>query len=317
MELDLALFRDSVEAIELNIKRRFSWRRYHETTNAVFPITMRRIFDDGTEHYQPSIGTGFLYFSYEHEATLLITNYHCLSGLDLWNSPIGSFTPNVIDVGLTMDEPTEDPKYFRRREITLRYPLLDDEEKPLFYHLPKDAAGRIPADIAMLPISLEDSNLGEKGAHVNARYVASFGFHLDHDLSLGEDCFIIGYPRGLSGDGRTPIWKRATIASEPNNTYKGDLVFLVDTATREGMSGSPVFLVRREAALSDRNRRGIDEEKKEKLIGVYSGRIGADELGVQLGIVWSVEMLRLLATHLPIPTIVLAPDKVILEAIDK
>lgn len=305
-----------METVERDIKRRFSWRQYHETTNAVLPIAMRRIFDDGTEHYQPSIGTGFLYFSYEHKATFLITNYHCLAGLDLRNTPIGSFTPNFIDVGLTMNEPTDDPKYYRRKKITLRYPLLNEDGQPIFYHLPIDAAGRIPADIAMLPISLEDQSVEEKGAHFNARYVSSFGFYLDHDLSLGEDCFIIGYPRGLSGDGRTPIWKRATIASEPNNTYKGDLVFLVDTATREGMSGSPVFLVRREAALSDRNKRGIDEEKKEKLIGVYSGRIGTDELGVQLGMVWSVEMLRLLATHLPVPTTALAPDKVFLEAED-
>jgi hypothetical protein len=314
--LNLALIHDSVEDIERDIKRRFSWRKYHETTNAVFPITMRRLFDDGTEHATPSIGTGFLYFSYEHKATFLISNYHCLSGFDLWNNPIGSFLPNFIDVGLTINEPTEDPKYFTRKEITLRYSLLDEHGKPLFYHLPIDDAGRIPADIAVLPISLEDPSVKAKGAHINARYVSSFGLYLDHDLSLGEDCFIIGYPRGLCGDGRTPIWKRATIASEPDNTYKGDLVFLVDTATREGMSGSPVFLVRREAALSDRNRRGIDEEKKEKLIGVYSGRIGTDELGVQLGMVWSVEMLRLLVAQLPIPTPVLLPERAIQEAKD-
>jgi hypothetical protein len=314
MEVDLALFRDSAENIKHDIKRRFSWRQYHETTNAVFPLSMRRLYSDGSEHSHPSLGTGFLYFSYEHRATFLISNYHCLSGRDLYNSTIGSFIPNIIDVGITINEPTDDPKYFTRKEATLRYPLLDEDEEPLYFHFPPDASGRIEADIAILPISIEDNAVKDRGAYFNTRYISSMGLYLDHDLSLGEDCFIIGYPRGLSGDGRTPIWKRATIASEPNNTYKGDLVFLVDTATREGMSGSPVFLVRRESVLSDQNRRGIDEEKTEKLIGVYSGRMGTDELGVQLGMVWSVEMLRLLTTHLPIPTVVNLPAAVIYEA---
>jgi hypothetical protein len=31
----------------------------------------------------------------------------------------------------------------------------------------------------------------------------------------GMDCFVLGYPEGMIGPGLTPIWKRASIASEP------------------------------------------------------------------------------------------------------
>lgn len=260
---------------------------------------MRRVYPDESEHQNPSVGTGFLHHTYEDGLIHLITNYHCLAGRDLKGNTIGSFIPNFIDIGVTFSEPAEERGYFYRRLGWLRYQLLDEEENPLFYHLPKDEKGNVEGDIAILPIKLDTSWLGNSGSHFNVSHQPFYSLHLDYDIEVGEDCFVIGYPHGLQGDGRTPIWKRATIASEPHITYQGNLVFLVDTATRKGMSGSPVVLSRREISVSDRSRTGIDEKRQEKLIGVYSGRLGDDELGVQLGMVWSIELVRLLVSQLP------------------
>jgi hypothetical protein len=55
------------------------------------------------------------------------------------------------------------------------------------------------------------------------------------------DAFVLGYPRGMSGGGHFPVWKRATIATEPDIDLDGLPRFYIDTATREGMSGSPVY----------------------------------------------------------------------------
>ena len=56
--------------------------------------------------------------------------------------------------------------------------------------------------------------------------------------------FVLGFPVGLH-DGVFPIWKRASIASEPR-IDEGDLPkILIHTATREGMSGAPVFVIQR------------------------------------------------------------------------
>src|SRR3546814_4407960 len=57
-------------------------------------------------------------------------------------------------------------------------------------------------------------------------------------LTVGVDLFILGYPRNLHRFG-LPIWKRASLATDFNATLDqtGDRHLLVDTASREGMSG--------------------------------------------------------------------------------
>ena len=55
--------------------------------------------------------------------------------------------------------------------------------------------------------------------------------------------FVLGYPKGISGGRGFPIWKRASIATEPDIQHDGLPKLLVDTATREGMSGAPVVAI--------------------------------------------------------------------------
>ncbi len=96
---------------------------------------------------------------------------------------------------------------------------------------------------------------------------------------MGDDLFILGFPLRLNPTGPFPIWKRASVATEMNLMLSGMPAFLVDTATREGMSGAPVVTIGQS--------RSPDSERQTMLVGVYSGRhIGPTAIEAQLGVVW-------------------------------
>jgi len=61
---------------------------------------------------------------------------------------------------------------------------------------------------------------------------------------VADDAFILGFPLPNKQMGLFPVWKRASIASEPEYDYDNKPIILVDSASRPGMSGSPVILRR-------------------------------------------------------------------------
>ncbi|MNF04741.1 hypothetical protein D3C80_2043280 [compost metagenome] len=65
----------------------------------------------------------------------------------------------------------------------------------------------------------------------------------------------------------------------------------IDSASRSGMSGSPViYIERRPIALLNTDYQ-VESRNRTKIVGIYSGRIGAqDELLAQLGIVWKFKV---------------------------
>jgi hypothetical protein len=117
----------------------------------------------------------------------------------------------------------------------------------------------------------------------------------DFDVEAGDDAFVLGYPRGLTGGGQLPVWKRATVASEPNAFSTATV--LIDTATREGMSGAPV-IARRSGWVQKREgdvSRAIVGQAN-SFLGVYTGRVLADEdtFLAQLGKVFKGPNIRFL-----------------------
>jgi hypothetical protein len=63
----------------------------------------------------------------------------------------------------------------------------------------------------------------------------------------------------------------------------------IDSATRPGMSGSPVLLIEKRPAClfeGDINKPNKFSRNYTKFVGVYSGRFVDDELKAELGIVW-------------------------------
>jgi hypothetical protein len=89
---------------------------------------------------------------------------------------------------------------------------------------------------------------------------------------------------GLSGEG-LPVWKRGSIAAEPEVVAAGAPLF-IDTASRLGMSGSPVIRRSRGSHALEGNEVSIGGIAT-RFVGVYSGRLtSADPLDAQLGLCW-------------------------------
>ena len=101
-------------------------------------------------------------------------------------------------------------------------------------------------------------------------------------VQIGMDVFVLGYPFG-SAPPSFPVWKRGSIASEPELVRLGEKYYLVDTASRPGMSGGPVVLRTYGAHLTESGP-SMTTEPATKFLGIYSGRLHTkDPEDAQLG----------------------------------
>ncbi len=218
------------------------------------------------------IASGTAFFIKRNERHYLITNWHNVTGK---NPVTGEFLsgrmslPNKLDVRLFKNQ-----KYMDWEEFTID--ILDDESNSLWLEHP--AHGKAVDVVAIetkIPSSYTVTTIEDAIEPHNERT----------PLRIGNDVFILGYPFGISSGG-LPIWKRASIASEPVVDVDDLPKMFVDTASRSGMSGSPVvFKERRSVTILD-EKKGFSEHFM-RFAGIYSGRVGADkELEAQLGIVW-------------------------------
>jgi hypothetical protein len=140
-------------------------------------------------------------------------------------------------------------------------------------------------DIAVLPLPYDGKNPVFSLNPINGQP--------DPDLfvGVGMDCFILGYPFGASPPGY-PVWKRGSIASEPDLAPLTTDYILVDTASRPGMSGAPVIIRSWGFHLFNDGSSATDEYAKSRFIGVYSGRLATqfrDE--AQIGMAWSASLI--------------------------
>lgn len=109
-------------------------------------------------------------------------------------------------------------------------------------------------------------------------------------LEITSDIFIIGYPLILSETYGFPIWKRGSIASEPGfeSPY-----FFIDSATRSGMSGSPVIYKSSGQYKDIHYNTYVDANPIEAFIGIYSSREPSDkETDAQIGHVWKAFLIE-------------------------
>lgn len=167
--------------------------------------------------------------------------------------------------------------------------LLDDD-KPLWYEHPQFGK---KVDVAIVPVTIPDHLLVSPIENMIEPH------NEKTEIEVRSDVFILGYPFGVKGGGGFPIWKRASIASEPVIDIDDLPKIYVDTASRPGMSGSPV-LYKEKRAIAMGNSEGIVSRYYNKIVGVYSGRIGAeDELKAQLGIVWKFSVIEDILKHCP------------------
>lgn len=116
---------------------------------------------------------------------------------------------------------------------------------------------------------------------------------------VGMSLFILGFPFGRTGIGM-PVWKQGSFASEPYFTPHIERHLIVDTASRPGMSGSPV-IQRVHGAVAfegDDHGRMAGGDGACRFVGVYSGRFHTDDPGdAQLGRVWPKRLVEEVVDH--------------------
>lgn len=214
-------------------------------------------------------GTGFVV--QVEECSLLVTNYHVISGRD-------PRTGEQLREAKALPDRILIPLLSKRssRELGWRahvqWTVVDDE--PLWIEHPK--LGRA-FDVVALPLEVPSDCWF-------VPYSRDEGPPLATDL--GSEVMIVGFPEGVTGAGLTAIWKGGTVASEPALTITELNHFLVDSNTRKGMSGAPVFARRFGNALMDSGDHHVSTGVSDRMLGVYAGR-AADAPDMTLGRVWS------------------------------
>jgi Trypsin-like peptidase domain len=248
------------------------------------------------------IGTGFFY-TYEGR-NYFITNWHNVTGREPADYSLKSIDAAIPD-NLMIQVPfhkfqdnlmiqipfQEQAAVFKWMPINLPLYLDTNRMKPIWWEHPKYGS-----DVDV--VAIEIGGLSETKAvtanaellRLNLLPIGSNPFR----LVPGMDVFVLGFPRGLSGEGYFPLWKRGSIASEPDINIDNLPKLYIDTATREGMSGSPVYA--QESSFWVPEGKTLAEAgffgKGNRFLGIYSGRVGKDSFLAQLGIVWKEEAIQ-------------------------
>jgi len=249
-------------------------------------------------------GTGFLY-EYE-EDIYLITNYHVLTCRE-------PKKPECLLPGYR-DSPDRIhcliPQFDEGSHHIAGELSLEIDDNFTFYEHKDRSKG---VDIVAIKIEIDD----EQRSIITTQ----------HDICLVEDIavgvtsslFIAGYPWGFSAEPSLPIWKKGTIASEPNFFSDGIPKIYIDTFSNPGMSGSPVFASEgredfiynpKYEKIYKKSLNGDTESQKIikkldinnvvqtrkfnqfRLMGIYSGRVLFSEKDPQIGVFWPLTLLE-------------------------
>lgn len=226
-----------------------------------------------------SLGTGFFYeFSGSY---YLITNWHNVSGRHPKTfKPLSAHAGLPDRITLTVSKSGALGQW-----VEFELPLYSDAgsteqpTNPVWYVHPRLHQ---QVDVVAIPIK---SPAGTQIYPINNMSTVS-----DLRLIVSGDVFVLGYPKGISGGGSFPIWKRASIATEPQIDLDNLPMMLVDTATREGMSGGPVLAMAAGGYTTERMSVVIGQDGS-RFAGIYSGRLGDNEMEAQLGVVWKAAVI--------------------------
>lgn len=215
----------------------------------------------------------------------LITNWHNVSGRNPeTDQPLSKSAAIPDSITFTVFQKTGDEapsEYTSLVPAALNVKLYHGpESSPVWLEHPVHGKA---VDVVAVPLVGLDQN----------QFLINFANECVPEIAIepraSQDAFVVGYPLGLVAGLPIPVWKRATIATEPGVDLGGLPKVLVDTATRSGMSGSLV-LAKHLLLGPYKKTDGTDSNTlialKDSILGVYSGRLGADEVQAQLGIVW-------------------------------
>lgn len=227
-----------------------------------------------------SSATAFVYE--RHDCSFLITNWHNVTGRNPITGECISGHLGTPDAYSTIFRLSDSPL----NRCNVEFPLFLDPEQnlPVWFEHPVHGR-RVDVVALQLPADIPTKYL--------LKPINKITFDSSFEANVADDAFVIGYPFAEKTDLHLPIWKRASIASEPAINVDGLPKLLIDTATRPGLSGSPVVMQR--IGIHGLTEDGpVDSTifgQIRNFLGVYSGRIGADEVKAQLGIVWKARVI--------------------------
>lgn len=225
----------------------------------------------------PAKATGFVVKT--NKGPHLITNRHVVTGTDNFTGQI-NWIPTELEIWHHKKGCLGE--WVSRTEV-----LITENNVPVWCEHPK-LEGR--ADFVAIPLTnIDDVDLycydpGDPwyAAHESNKAVR---FH----LGPPDVVSIIGFPFGKSSSRFVPIWVSGFLASESSENHLDLPIQLVDSRSRPGQSGSPVFAYR--DGVPVRNQNGgttVVGGAIGKFIGVYSGRINKES---DIGMVWKAEAL--------------------------
>jgi len=242
----------------------------HEPTAHAVHLTMRARGND------LAIGTGF-HVGYRGKFWL-ITAGHNFLGRDYLTGEVLSkttgATPNTVGVRhtwvSTLGQWTE-----------FAMPLFDREGCALWLEHP--VHGRM-VDV----VALEVPDDRPQTATIYAWNLEQSGAA---QLTVPDDVSIVGFPFGITGGSGFAVWSRGTVATELDFEHDGLPMFLVDSRTRRGQSGAPVFWYSSHGLIPVKGGWMLNDGKNPPmaLLGLYSGRVSEQS---DLGRVFTLESLR-------------------------
>jgi S1-C subfamily serine protease len=229
---------------------------------------------------ETNLGTGTGFIIERDGRHYLVTNWHVVSGLNpVTKKPIAAHggVPNKLIV-------------WHHQQgnfgvwITVAYELLHPDGSPRWKEKVFPNGDMYDVVLLEIPVIPETT-------------------HYTLDLSLAssdvtifpsEPVSIIGFPFGKASAGKFPVWKTGNIASDLDLNYDDKPIFLIDTTTKPGMSGSPVIAKRVGSYQSTNAAMTIGSINR--FMGIYSGRIqDEDDTRISnLGIVWKPVVIDML-----------------------
>ena len=277
-----------------------------DASNSVVHLSMR--FDKEIL----SIGTGVIYqFGQEY---YIVTAWHNVTGLHSETlKPLSknAAIPNNIIATIAVSIPNGS---VMRSSITLH---LYDDKKSLFY-IQRENWPRI--DVAAIPFDPKFAYVSEgqlsTGQQVELQLSLITKIHglgqteicpiqrylvpnpkvikkwLD-SVKVTQEVFIPVFPHNIQDYYAQPIWKRATIASSVQTGWNREPKFLIDSASKAGMSGSPVIHYSRNGQIQIEGSIYAFDHEVSILVGIYVGRIGIDgDADPQIGTVWNQSVIE-------------------------
>jgi hypothetical protein len=216
--------------------------------------------------------TGFIWK--EGEQHYLITNWHVVTGRNARTNALeAKVQPDMLSLLFNTRI-----MHFGKQQYDIK--IRDQNNSPLWYTHPVRQRG---SDVVAVPLPMPGND-----PIINMYPINTLKSEADLAVRIGMDVFILGYPFGSPPPG-FPVWKRGSIASEPDLTRIGAGYLLVDSASRPGMSGAPVLRRSWASHLLENEAISADSTPQSKFIGIYSGRLyTSDHTDAQLGMVWPV-----------------------------